>query len=168
MRPFAIDSDIDSEVEQRINKHMKPLLNVLYQKGQYYIYQADSLLNEPGLAADLSKKTKIDRYFVTSQIKSIAGKASIVVANSRIPQIEKALELHENKHLKALKPLTQGESEDEEDWLDPLYHESRATVSTTIDYTKIFIHRFESSRIAQMQLRDSLLQGRGAVETKLC
>lgn len=66
VRPFAIDSDIDSDVEQRINKHMKPLLNVLYQKGKYYIYQADSLLNEPGLAADLSKKTKIDRYFVTS------------------------------------------------------------------------------------------------------
>lgn len=30
VRPFAIDSDIDSEVEQRINKHMKPMLNVLY------------------------------------------------------------------------------------------------------------------------------------------
>lgn len=53
-----------------------------------------------------------------------------MVANSKIPQIEKALELHENKHLKALKPLTHGESEDEEDWLDPLYHEARATVST--------------------------------------
>ena len=53
-----------------------------------------------------------------------------MVANSKIPQIEKELEKDENKHLKALKPIHHGESEEDEDWLDPLYHESRATVST--------------------------------------
>ena len=52
-----------------------------------------------------------------------------MVANSKIPQIEKELEKDENKHLKALKPIHHGESEEDEDWLDPLYHESRATVS---------------------------------------
>ena len=38
VRPYTIDSDMDSEVEKNINKHMKPLLNVLYQKGKYYVY----------------------------------------------------------------------------------------------------------------------------------
>ena len=66
VRPYSLDSDVDSDVEQRINRHMRPLLNVLYSKGQYHIYQADTLLNEPGLSAELSKKTKIDRYFVTN------------------------------------------------------------------------------------------------------
>mmetsp|Transcript_16475 Transcript_16475/g.20878 ORF Transcript_16475/g.20878 Transcript_16475/m.20878 type:complete len:134 (+) Transcript_16475:69-470(+) len=126
VRPYALDSDMDSDVEKRINKHMKPLLNILYSKGKYHVYQADSLLNEPGLSVDLSKKTKVDRYFVTSQIKSIAGKASIIAADAHVPQIEKALNLKENQHLKSLKPQEPGESEDDEDFLDPLYHESRA------------------------------------------
>ena len=109
---------------------MRPLLNVLYAKGMYHIYQADTLLNEPGLSAELSKKTKIDRYFVTNQIKSIAGKASIVVADSKIPELEKALDEDENKHLKALKPFSPGDSDEEDiEFLDPLYHEARAQVS---------------------------------------
>ena len=85
VRPYSLDSDVESEVEQRINKHMRPLLNVLYAKGRYHVYQAASLMNEPGLSTNLTQKTKVDRYFVTNQIKSIAGKASTVVADSKIP-----------------------------------------------------------------------------------
>ena len=129
VRPYSIDSDMDSEVEQNISKHMRPLLNVLYAKGKYHVYQADSLVNEPGLTTELSKKTKADRYFVTNQIKSIAGKASVVVADGVVQELADALEEPENKHLKALKPYLPSESEDEDDFLDPLYHEAQAKVS---------------------------------------
>ena len=115
VRPYTLDSDVESDVEQRINKHMKPLLNVLYSNGKYYIYQADTLLNEPGLSTELTKKSKADRYFVTDQIKSIAGKASLVVADSVVPQIEQALELDKYNHIRQLKPHRYNYSEEEED-----------------------------------------------------
>ncbi len=44
-------------------------------------------MNEPGLTTELSKKTKVDRYFVTNQIKNIVGKASIVVGDNKIPEL---------------------------------------------------------------------------------
>ena len=47
-------------------------------------------MKEPGLTAELSSKTKVDRYFVTSQIKSIAMKASLVVNNMKLLELEKA------------------------------------------------------------------------------
>ena len=79
---------------------MKPLVNVIYSKGQYYIYQADSLLKEPGLTADLAQKTQVDRYFVTSQIKSIAMKASLVVNNNKLLELEKAYKDNNIDHTK--------------------------------------------------------------------
>ena len=45
-------------------------------------------------------------------------------------ELAKALEEPENKHLKALKPYMPNESEDEDDFLDPLYHEAQAKVSS--------------------------------------
>lgn len=51
------------------------------------------------------------------------------MADAKIPQIEEALKEEENKHLKSLKPPTVGESEDEIDYLDPLYLETQAVVS---------------------------------------
>jgi len=33
VRPYSLDSDMESDMEQRIKKHMRPLLNVLYAKG---------------------------------------------------------------------------------------------------------------------------------------
>jgi len=38
VRPYSIDSDMDSDVEKRISKQMRPLLNVLYSKGKYHVY----------------------------------------------------------------------------------------------------------------------------------
>lgn len=61
---------------------------------------------------------------MTNQIKSIAGKASIVVWDSKVPQIERELEQDDNKHLKKLKAPPPLESDEEEEYLDPLYHES--------------------------------------------
>ena len=38
VRPYSLDSDVDSDVEKSITKHMRPLLNVLYAKGKYHVY----------------------------------------------------------------------------------------------------------------------------------
>ena len=39
----------------------------------------------------MAQKSQVDRYFVTNQIKSIAMKASIVVNNAVLPELESAL-----------------------------------------------------------------------------
>ena len=57
MRPFSLDNEMDQDVKDKLMAHLKPLVNVIYSKGEYYIYQADSLLKEPGLTADLASKT---------------------------------------------------------------------------------------------------------------
>ena len=54
MRPFSIDKDMDQDVKDQLLAHLRPLVNIIYTKGQYYVYQADSLLKEPGLTADLA------------------------------------------------------------------------------------------------------------------
>ena len=48
-------------------------------------------MKEPGLTAELSKKSQIDRYFVTSQIKSIAMKASFVVRDATVHELTQHL-----------------------------------------------------------------------------
>ena len=40
----------DEDIKEKIMRHLKPLVNVIYSNGDYYIYQSDSLLNEPGLS----------------------------------------------------------------------------------------------------------------------
>ena len=53
------------------------------------------------------------------------------MADAKISDLERALEEDENKHLKALKPNNQNESDEEDiEFLDPLYHEARAQVSS--------------------------------------
>ncbi len=87
MRPFSYDSSMAQSLMKSFGDHLKPLCNVLYHNGEYYVYQGQTLMNEPGLTTELSKKTKVDRYFVTNQIKSIVGKASIVVGDNKIPEL---------------------------------------------------------------------------------
>ena len=126
MRPFQLDDEMDEDIKEKITKHLKPLCNILYNKGSYYIYQADSLMNEPGLSCALNQKTQVDRYFVTSQIKSIALKASIVVKNAKIPELEQAFKdakIDPKKHLK--KDNDEWEDED----LEPFQQEAKLEVS---------------------------------------
>ena len=52
--PFSLDKEWDEHMRDRVMEHLKPLCNVIYTKGEYYIYQADSLLREPGLSCQLS------------------------------------------------------------------------------------------------------------------
>ena len=118
---------MDQDVKDKVMQHLKPLVNVIYTKGQYYIYQADSLLKEPGLTADLAAKTSVDRYFVTSQIKSIAMKASEVVNNTKLIELEKAYKeanMDCNKHKNEEKP----EDSDESLELEPVAQESKFEV----------------------------------------
>lgn len=65
---------------------------------------------------------------MTDQIKSIAHKASIVAANAKILELEKALEAKENRGLKKYGKTPPEDSDDDRD-LDPLHHEVQATVS---------------------------------------
>lgn len=65
---------------------------------------------------------------MTNQIKSIAHKASIVAANAKIPELEKALEEKEHQGLKKYGRTNLDDSDDERE-LDPLHHEVQATVS---------------------------------------
>jgi len=54
VRPFSLDNEHDADMKDKVMQHLKPLVNVIYSKGEYYIYQADSLLKEPGLTAELA------------------------------------------------------------------------------------------------------------------
>lgn len=119
VRPFSLDKKVDPEMKERILDHLKPICNVIYAKGEYYVYQADSLMKEPGLTAELSKKSQVDRYFVTSQIKSIAMKASVVVRDAKVHEL--------TPHLTALnfekpkKRFSEDDSEeDDDDELTPM------------------------------------------------
>lgn len=51
VRPYKLDSDLDSDMKEEIKKRMEPLCYVIYNKGDYYVYQADTLLKEPGLSS---------------------------------------------------------------------------------------------------------------------
>ena len=82
--------ELDEEVKEEVEKFLKPLCNVIYNKGEYYIYQAETLLKQPGLTSELSTKSKADRYFVTNCIKSIAMKASEVVHDATVCELEDA------------------------------------------------------------------------------
>lgn len=66
VRPYQLDADMDESIRMRVNQHTKELCNVLYSKGDYYIYQSDSLLKQAGLTTELGQKTTSDRYFVTN------------------------------------------------------------------------------------------------------
>lgn len=114
--PFKLEEDLDSDMKEKIVKRMEPLCYILYLKGEYYVYQAESLLKEPGLSSNLGQKTQMDRYFVTNQIKSIAQKASVAAVHAKIPEIERALEDPEHQHLKRLRhKMPELDSEDEEE-----------------------------------------------------
>ena len=74
-------------------------------------------MKEPGLTAELSKKSQVDRYFVTSQIKSIAMKASIVVRDATVHELTQHLIALNIK--KPKKRLPEDESEELDDELTP-------------------------------------------------
>ena len=38
IRPYKLGDEIDEEVKDEVEKFLKPLCNVIYNKGQYYIY----------------------------------------------------------------------------------------------------------------------------------
>ena len=129
MRPFSIDKDMDQDVKDQLLVHLKPLVNIIYSKGLYYIYQADSLLKEPGLTADLAQKTQVDRYFVTSQIKSIAMKASLVVNHTKLLELDKMYK--ENNYQQGKKKKKKMRYNDSDDSMDaePDVLESKLEVS---------------------------------------
>lgn len=89
--PFTVCNEMDSCLKKRIKLHMKPMCNVILSKGDYYIYQAESLLREPGLSCKIKEHPKIDRFFVTKTLKRFAQKISVVVKYATIPELEKAL-----------------------------------------------------------------------------
>jgi hypothetical protein len=70
-------------------------------------------MKEPGLTAQLSDKSQVDRYFVTNQIKSIAMKASIVVNDAKVHELTQALKESNCEKLKKLQ-LEEEDSEDDE------------------------------------------------------
>ena len=127
VRPFSLDKEMDEDMKEKIMQHLKPLVNVIYTKGHYYIYQAESLLKEPGLTADLAAKTSVDRYFVTSQIKSIAMKASLVVGHTRLIELEKAYE-EAKMDSKSLQKIKQPEDSEESFEIEPISQEAKLEV----------------------------------------
>lgn len=128
VRPFSLGSEMDSALKERVMDHLKPLCNVIYFQGDYYIYQSESLLTEPGLTTQLNRQTQIDRFFVTNQIKSIANKASVVIKKARVPELIEAAAQISDDVIKKLKNSTEYE-ENIEDCLLPLVQEVRAVVS---------------------------------------
>ena len=38
IRPYKLGDELDEEVKDEVEKFLKPLCNVIYSKGQYYIY----------------------------------------------------------------------------------------------------------------------------------
>ena len=38
VRPFSLDNELDVDMKEKVMQHLKPLINVIYSKGQYYIY----------------------------------------------------------------------------------------------------------------------------------
>ena len=121
MRPFNMNNEaMKASIRETLGDQIKPICNVLYRKGEYYIYQAETLMREPGLSIELNKKSKMDRYFVTNTIKRIVGKASLVVQNTKIPELLDALKEHKLDHLK--KPEPNPDYSDFEDSI-PFNHE---------------------------------------------
>ena len=108
---------------------MKPLVNIIYSKGSYYVYQADSLMKEPGLTVELHQKSKIDRYFVTQQIKSIAMKASIVVKSTKSKELDDAFKNCNMNPSKYVKTIDSQYSDEEED-TTPIGHEAKLEVNS--------------------------------------
>ena len=87
MLPFEFHSD-DSETEndgsnERLKSLIKPMLSVVCVNGDYYAYQGESLKHGIGL----SKKCKTDRYFITDVIEKLASKAFLVVADSKVEEL---------------------------------------------------------------------------------
>ena len=87
MLPFEFNSD-DSETEndgsnERLKSIIKPMLSVVCVNGNYYAYQGESLKHGIGL----NKKCKSDRYFITDVIEKLASKAFLVVADSKIEEL---------------------------------------------------------------------------------
>lgn len=117
------------DVKEKVLQHLKPLCNVIYTKGEYFIYQADSLMNEPGLSSELAQKTQVDRYFVTSQIKSIAMKASVVVKNAMLPDMLSAFKEAKIDHKKHLKKEQEEDYYSEEE-MEPIEQEAKLEVSS--------------------------------------
>lgn len=103
---------------------MLPLVNVICVAGDYYLYQPESILKTAGLTTDLSKKSAVDRFFVTSQIKTIASMASVVVKNALIPELKKLVDESKDEHIKLMRNMVH--DEDEYDDMDPLLHEITA------------------------------------------
>jgi len=69
-------------------------------------------MKEPGLTAQLSDKSQVDRYFVTNQIKSIAMKASIIVNDAKVHELTQALKEANCDKLRKLQ--LEEDSEDDE------------------------------------------------------
>ena len=74
-------------------------------------------MKEPGLTAQLSDKSQVDRYFVTNQIKSIAMKASIIVNDAKVHELTAALK---EANCEKLKKLQLEEDSDDDEALIPL------------------------------------------------
>lgn len=141
-RPFAMsDSYLRGlPIERAVRDHLQPLCNIVYSKGEYYVYQAESLLNEPGLTAQLTKKSKVDRYFVTNQIKSIASKASVVVNEFAEPSLVQAVT--DAKKAGFREPRSSNDFDpDEDDELDSVKEELKQVVSRALTSHECFIGR---------------------------
>ena len=90
-------------------------------------------MNEPGLSTELAQKTQVDRYFVTSQIKSIAMKASVVVKTAKLSDMLSAFKkakIDPKKHLKK-EPDSDCYSSDE---MEPLEQEAKLEVRSNTSY----------------------------------
>ena len=87
MLPFEFHSD-ESDTEndgsnERLKSLIKPMLSVVCVNGDYYAYQGESLKHGIGL----TKECKTDRYFITDVIEKLASKAFLVVADSKVEEL---------------------------------------------------------------------------------